>query len=80
MKDYYEVQMKMTLLDSEVREVKKVLIRYSYLTHYIETHNDEKVGAYENELDELEEKYPIDDYSGQLAHALKRVQRMGSAV
>ena len=33
----------------------------SYLTHYIETHNDDKVGTYENELDELEEKYPIDD-------------------
>ena len=51
----------MTLPDSEMQEVKKVLTRYSYLTHYIETHNDDKVGTYENELDELEEKYPIDE-------------------
>lgn len=61
MKDYYEMQMKMTLLDSEMQEVKKVLTGYSYPTHDIETHNDDKVGTYENELDEMEEKYPIDD-------------------
>ena len=60
-KDYYEMQMKMTLPDSEMQEVKKVLTRYNYLIHYIETHNDDKVGTYENELDELEEKYPIDE-------------------
>lgn len=51
--------MKMMLPDSEMQEVKKVLTRYRYLIHYIETHNDDKVGSYENELDELEEKYPI---------------------
>ena len=60
-KDYYEMQMKMTSPDPEMQEVKNVLTRYCYLIHYIETHNDDKVGTYENELDELEEKYPIDE-------------------
>ena len=60
-KDYYEMQMKMTSPDPGMQEVKNVLTRYRYLIHYIETHNDDKVGTYENELDELEEKYPIDE-------------------
>ena len=74
-KDYYEMQMKMTLPDSEMQEVKKVLTRYRYLIHYIETHNDEKEGTYENELDELEEKNPIDDMMEKEQRKRERTER-----
>ena len=55
--------------DQQDKEMERVLTRYRYLTHYIATHNDEHTGAYENEIDTLEEQYPIEEL-------LDREQRM----
>lgn len=58
MKEYYELQNHMAVQTSD-QETEKILERYQYLKHYIETHDDVRVGSYENELDDLEENYPI---------------------
>lgn len=67
-KQYYELQ-KLMAPDQQDKEMKRVLTRYRYLTHYIATHNDEHPGSYENEIDALEEQYPIEEL-------LDREQRM----
>lgn len=58
MKEYYELQNHMAVQTSD-QETEKILERYQYLKHYIETHDDVRVGTYENEMDDLEENYPI---------------------
>ena len=60
MKKYYELQLSL-LADRNGKGMEKVLTRYNYLTHYVATHDNDNIGAYENEIDELEEKYLIEE-------------------
>lgn len=64
LKDYYDLQL--AVADQEDAAHKKILTRYNYLTRYIAANkDDDNIGIYENELDELEEKYPIHDLLNQ---------------